>query len=308
MTFDWLADLRVERGSVHVLKTGAIVPLDWAFVGDVAKGLAYYGPIRLKAVIARAVRPGPRIWFTPDQPRPWYMVWNAVFWSGAQISASAKGAVAAFYFEDSTTGATPPTPGLACFNGRCTDVSKSHVARTFETVFGYPLLVDPRTWRGVAVEKSEKNGAHDGRIVFCPMEPAPGKVYQRLVDSLDGGQARDLRTPCVDGEPVLVFVKTRPGHDRFANYNTSVALRRPDEVFSVDELETIRRFARAMQLDWGGLDILRDRSDGRLYIVDVNKTDMPPLALSFRDKMRATRRLAGALRRMVRRAVEARAS
>lgn len=308
MSFDWIADLRVARGSVHVVKTGAIVPIDWAFAGDVVRGLAYYGPIRLKAAIVRAIRPGPRIWFTPDQPRPWYMVWNAVFWSGARISAGPKGAVAAFYFEDATIGAAPQTPGLTCFNGSCTDVSKSHVARTFEKVFGYPLLVDPRTWRGPAVEKGETNGAHDGRIVACPMEPAPGKVYQRLIDNLDGEQARDLRTPCVDGEPVLVFLKTRPGHDRFANYNSTVALRRPDEVFSPAELDNIRRFARAMQLDWGGLDILRDRNDGRLYIVDVNKTDMPPLALPFGDKIRATRRLAAALRQMVQRAVEARAS
>lgn len=54
-----------------------------------------------------------------------------------------------------------------------------------------------------------------------------------------------------------------------------------------------------MNLDWGGLDILRDRHDGRIYIVDVNKIDMPPLALPFRDKMRSTRQLAAALRRMV---------
>jgi hypothetical protein len=53
-------------------------------------------------------------------------------------------------------------------------------------------------------------------------------------------------------------------------------------------------------MDWGGLDILRDRRTKQIYIVDANKTDMgPPLALPLADKMRATRLLASALRRYV---------
>ena len=52
-----------------------------------------------------------------------------------------------------------------------------------------------------------------------------------------------------------------------------------------------------MKLDWGGLDVLRDRKSGALYVVDVNKTDMgPPIALPMKDKMRAVRTLAAALR------------
>lgn len=299
MSFGWLADFRLENGAIRVTKTGAVLRLDRALLKDVILGLAYYGPIRLKAVGARLLRPGPAIWFTPDRPRPWYMVWNAVLWSGTRIAARPEEAIAAFYFEDATVGTAPPTPGLACFNRGCGDVSKTRVAQVFEAVFGYPLLVDPLTWRGPAVEKGETNGAHDGRIVTCPAPPQPGKVYQRLVDTAEDGQVRDYRTPCVGGEPVLVFVKRRPSRDRFANYNTSVSLAAPDEVFSTGELAAIRAFVRAMRLDWGGLDILRDRGTGRLYIVDVNKTDMPPLALPFPDKIRATRRLAAAFRRLV---------
>jgi len=52
-----------------------------------------------------------------------------------------------------------------------------------------------------------------------------------------------------------------------------------------------------MHLDWGGLDILRDASDGRIYIVDVNKTDMgPPLALPMKEKLSAVKTLGQALR------------
>lgn len=306
MGLNWLSDFKIRDKAIHVTKTGAIVPLDLALLSEIGAWLTYYAPVRLKALVENVLFPGPRVLFTPDAPRPWYLVWNAVGWSGTRVTSDPRLAVAAFYFEDATIGVAPRTPGLPCLNGACTDVSKSRVAATFEAVFGYPLTVDPRRWRGSAVEKGEKNGAHDGRIVRCPRDPAPGKVYQRLVDTIAHGMAQDLRTPCVDGQPVLVFVKRRPGKDRFANHNSSVALAKPRDIFSDVELDTIRRFNRAMNLDWGGLDILRDRHDGRIYIVDVNKTDMPPLALPFRDKMRSTRLLAAALRRLVARVSEGR--
>jgi hypothetical protein len=55
-----------------------------------------------------------------------------------------------------------------------------------------------------------------------------------------------------------------------------------------------------MQLDWGGLDVLRERESGRLYVVDVNKTDTgPAVVLSWRDRARATTLLSDALREMI---------
>ncbi|RYF95583.1 MAG: hypothetical protein EON95_00795 [Caulobacteraceae bacterium] len=91
-----------------------------------------------------------------------------------------------------------------------------------------------------------------------------------------------------------MFIKRRPAVDRFANHNSSTTLTTPEAVFSPLELEAIAAFCRDMGLDWGGLDILRDK-DGRIYVVDVNKTDMgPPIALPLKDKLRATSLLAAA--------------
>ena len=51
-----------------------------------------------------------------------------------------------------------------------------------------------------------------------------------------------------------------------------------------------------MGMDWGGLDVLRDQPSGRIYIVDVNKTDVGPvIALSLKDKLKSTEALAKAL-------------
>jgi hypothetical protein len=101
----------------------------------------------------------------------------------------------------------------------------------------------------------------------------------------------------VKGQPVCVFIKRRPLAKRFQNTKTEVLFRMPGEVFSADEIERITAFTREMGMDWGAIDALRHRADGKLYIVDANKTDMgPPIALPLPDKMKATRLLAEAFR------------
>lgn len=149
------------------------------------------------------------------------------------------------------------------------------------------------------VEKSELNGAHDGRAVNGPLaEPRPDRVYQRLIDTLAAdGCVEDLRCPTVGGDIPLVYLKRRPAAQRFANMNTQVSLLEPGAVFSEEERALLSRFARAMRLEWGGMDVLRDRRTGELWVVDVNKTDMgPPIALPLQDKLVSVKRLARALR------------
>lgn len=296
----WLSTFSVRDGIVHYHQTGARIRLDRALLRDVLTWSTYYLPLRLNAAARRLFNPGPRLLFVPQPPPPWYLIWNASAWIGARKAQCAEDADAIVYFEDATWGGgAASAAALPCINGSCTDVSKSRVARVFEEVFGYALLIDPETHIGLAVEKSELNGAHDGRVIECPSARRIGRVYQRLVETGDCDFVEDLRTPCVGGKPITVFVKRRPKTHRFANYNTSVRLAEPGMLFSAAELIQIKAFAREMKLDWGGLDILRDRASGRIYIVDVNKTDMPPLALPFSDKMRASQKLGRALEDLI---------
>ncbi|MGZ3299147.1 MAG: hypothetical protein ACXU8O_09035, partial [Asticcacaulis sp.] len=82
--------------------------------------------------------------------------------------------------------------------------------------------------------------------------------------------------------------------------NRRAVLAQPADVYSSAELAKIAEFTARMGLDWGGLDILRDRGDGRIYIVDVNKTDLGPvIALSWRDKLVSMAMLGRALRALV---------
>ena len=87
---------------------------------------------------------------------------------------------------------------------------------------------------------------------------------------------------------------------RFSKNDREVTITDVDAVLSIDEQEKVLAFSKQMGLDFGGLDVLRNREDGRIYIVDVNKTDIgPPIALSGRQKLMAIRGLAGAFSKTV---------
>ena len=98
---------------------------------------------------------------------------------------------------------------------------------------------------------------------------------------------------------MIVWIKRRRAAERFLPPNLSVIRAAPEQVFSAEERAAIARFTAAMGADWCGLDILRD-ADGRIYIVDVNKTDAGPIiALPLREKLASTAILAKALRQLV---------
>jgi len=295
----WGFDFQIVDGFVHVKSTGVRFKNDLQLWADIGRWFTYYLFVRAHGLF---VRGGPRIYFAPHRPRPWYIVWAAVVWGGMAFADRAEGADATFYFEDRTIAAPPEPQHPRAFNFAVGDVSKSTVAAMNERAFGYPLALDPETHAGEAVEKGEGNGLHDGRTVMCPTPRVPGKAYQRVIRTEgDDGWAYDLRTACVGRKPVVVFVKKKPATARFSIQNTSVVVKAPEDVFSAAEIAQLCTFCETMQLDWGGLDVLRERESGRLYVVDVNKTDTgPAVVLNWRDRRRATTLLSDALKAMVR--------
>jgi hypothetical protein len=182
-------------------------------------------------------------------------------------------------------------------NSRCTDIGKDRVEAVFESVFGYSLRVDPTTHSGPCVRKSIANAKHDGVVITCPINKAEsGYSYQRLIDNgSDDQHVVDLRTPVYRDTIPLVLLKYRPIKTRFGNLNTRVKLARPDDIFSAEEQALILRFTRAIEVDFCNLDVLRDNSTGKIYIVDINTTAFGPTReLVRRDKRRAIAILAAA--------------
>lgn len=298
----WFGDFEYGLRGLTVRKTGAFVPFTAAVFAEVGAWFLFF-----LAVSAAKPEPGPpfTIAFHPDRARPWYLAWAVARLAGGRPTTKADRADVVMHFDDATYAPNPPPttkPGAVLLNFGCVDVSKSKVAEAFEAAFGYGLRLDPAETSGPLVEKSEDNGVHDGRILEGPAPAQPGKTYQRLVDNRTSDRAfvEDLRTPLVGGEAVVVFRKRREVGRRFANANAAVTAARPEDVFTTEERARLTAFAQRLGLDWGGVDVLRDRQEGRLYIVDANKTDMgPPTALPLADKMRAARALAKALRQRI---------
>jgi len=302
----FFGDYKIDGNQLVAKETGAHIPLTPGFALDVFRMASFVWVINaLRATrVVKGREPRARISFFPKKPRSYYAIWPVCQLADVKIVDDPAQADLHFYFEDReflTMPRTAPSQKPA-FNIGCYDIRKSVVSRVFEEVFGYSVIVDPLTHQGPAVEKSEANGKHDGRIVMCPIaEPKHGQVYQRLIDNtFDGGEHVDIRTPIVNGKIPFVYLKRRTSNLRFSNDNHRVDLVDTSVMLSQTEQRQIADYAKAMALDFGGLDVLRDRLDGRIYIVDANKTDMgPPSALSGPDKLKAMRGLADAFATMV---------
>lgn len=159
----------------------------------------------------------------------------------------------------------------------CQDTSKTRVATIFGQVFGYSLAIDPRRHQGRCVRKSEINAQHDGTIVECPTDRVAGFAYQKLIDNeVAGGLVQDMRMPVIGHQIPFVYLKYRPVDIRFKNLNTRVELARVEDVLSPEEVDKAKQFCRALSLDYGEIDILRNKEDGRVYIIDVNTTPSGP--------------------------------
>lgn len=295
----FFSEFEISGGGIVAKETGAHIRWSPEFARDAVRIASFIGLIQgvRAARIVKGREPRARICFFPRKPRSYYAIWPVCQLADVKIVDDPAEADLHFYFEDREFRTAPlaAPSNKPAFNIGCHDIRKSVVSRLFEETFGYSLTIDPAAHRGLAVEKSELNGKHDGRIVSCPIvTPRSDRVYQRLVDNtFDGREFVDIRTPIVGGRAPFVYLKRRTRDLRFSNDNHRVDLASVDTLLSRDEQLKIAEFAHSIGLDFGGLDVLRDREDGRIYIVDANKTDMgPPSALSAQEKLRAMRGLA----------------
>ncbi len=245
--------------------------------------------------------------FYPQTAGPWYNAWTAAHLAGFKVTKTLDRADYVFVFDDLThsnaADALTFVQKAKAINPQITDISKVNVGSVFKNVFGYSVDVDPATHQGPAVEKSDENGTHDGRIVECPLTPDqinPAMVYQKLVDSCFNGETtEDLRIAVAYGDIPVVYHKHKNPDERFGTHYLQVDVKSADQVFSGEEIRKTQAFCAEIGLDFGAVDILRDRHDGRIYIVDVNKTCMPVMTLSLIEQIRAQTRIANSFRKGV---------
>jgi hypothetical protein len=206
-------------------------------------------------------------------------------------------------WEDSTWLA--PQPALAAVAARvpvwnldCRDISKRRVDEVSREVFGYGAEVDPTTHRGPCAMKTDENARGRGFVVLAPIERVePGFVYQRFIACTENGRTVNYRVPVIAGAIPLCYVLERAPIDAHLKTD-AVACRlvETDDLLSRDEQAQILRLCDRMGLDFGELDVLRDDDDGRIYVIDVNKTPAG-MGIAYRHRWTAEQRRT-ALRRL----------
>lgn len=159
--------------------------------------------------------------------------------------------------------------GYPTINGYLDDVTKENVEKIFVEVFGYGTFIDPETYTGRYVRKTNFQGDKSGRIFSEPQKRVKGFVYQRLINNVINGHRIEYRTYIINQQIVWIREKWKT-----KIIEPELVKSRPTpEAFSYDERRKILDFSEAIKLDYGELDILREGTGGKIFIVDVN--DIP---------------------------------
>lgn len=175
------------------------------------------------------------------------------------------------------------------------DISKIYVDKAFKEVFGYSTIVDPLSYKGKCVKKNDINAKHDGVILNCPINKTEeGFIYQILIDNTCGENlVEDIRIPIVKNALDFVYLKRRSIHERFKNTTVNTTICEIINILNKDEIELVNAFCKLINLEYGELDVLRNKADNRIYIVDVNNTPQgPPANTSKPDKIWAIKQIA----------------
>ena len=254
-----------------------------------------------------------RIFFYPEAPMPFCVIYKILKFLGYRVITNPqKNCNLAIKYWHGFDG-NPFSPdksfpsiirnnknGDRLLNTQCNDISKIHVISIFEETFGYPISVDPRKHIGKCVMKLNWNALHKGQIIDCPAELQEGDfVYQKLIrNETEDGLVEDMRVPIFRNKTPFVYLKYRSVKDRFIDRehtNTKATIVEVSDVLSENELTNIYRFCERIGMDYGELDVLRDRDDGRIYIVDANNAPSgPPSPITDEDARRAIVRLSRA--------------
>lgn len=169
------------------------------------------------------------------------------------------------------------TEHVKVLNLQSRDISKVYVEKIQQQIFGYGTFIDPLTFEGVCVQKNDINATHDGKVIQCPIDKTEeGFIYQILIDNTDtGNRTKDIRVPIINGTIEFVYIKHRDINVRFKNPISSQPVK-IEEALSKDEISKLNSLCREMNLEYGELDVLRDNTNGLIYVVDVNNTPQGP--------------------------------
>ncbi|MFH1322057.1 MAG: hypothetical protein ABII90_15570 [Bacteroidota bacterium] len=210
----------------------------------------------------------------------------------------------AVYFENSTYRNEfqnlEKLEGKKVINLFSRNIGKEFIDEIHERVLGYCTKLNPLTYNGKAVKKNLLNAKHDGKIVHCPVNSIEeGYIYQKFINNeVDVNIVRDIRVPIINYKIPFVYFKNKKISDRFTNETIKTTLEKAESIFEPVDINNIISFCKELKLDFGELDVLRDKNDNKIYIVDVNNTPYgPPASISKKDEKQAISLLADLFRK-----------
>ena len=160
------------------------------------------------------------------------------------------------------------------YNINCNNTRKSYVADIHLKVFGYNASVGKK-FKGKMVRKSDLQYKRC-EVIVSKYSYARHLHYMKFINTYSNGYYSNFRVPYYDGAiPCVVQIKKKDPFDRKSK--TKLVIKKPSFWFSPEEIKKIRQFCVAMGLDYGEIDVLRDKNDKRIYIIDVN--DKPGMGI-----------------------------
>ena len=180
------------------------------------------------------------------------------------------------------------------------DISKLHIDKIHKEIFGYSTQIDPLLYTGKIVRKNNLNAKHDGKIYQGPINSLEqGYIYQILIDnSYSDDLVMDIRVTVVEEILDFVYIKYRLISERFKNTTVVTKIKKTNEVFTDVEIKLLNSFCKKLKLEYGELDVLRDKNENRIYVVDVNNTPHgPPANTSKQNSKFAIREIAKHLKK-----------
>lgn len=164
-------------------------------------------------------------------------------------------------------------------NYHCTDISKEKVEEVFKQVFGYDLHANCHSINKM-LRKSNFNGWHDGKVIQGPvLEKKKGFVYEKLLNNqISDNLFQDLRITYFNGIIPLISLRFHDRKNRFGN-TIKATIEKAEDHLTQEELKLIHYFCMHLGFEYGDLDLIRDRNDQRLYVVDANPVPtLPPVS------------------------------
>ena len=165
------------------------------------------------------------------------------------------------------------------------NISKQYVDKVHKDVFGYSTIINPLEYNGKIVKKNDINAKHDGEIIQGPITHLEdGFIYQILIDNTFTPElVMDIRVPVVNKTLDFVYLKYRNISERFKNTTVKTDVEPINKILKDEEIELLNQFCQMLHLEYGELDVLRNKDDGKIYVVDVNNTPQGPPANTSKE-------------------------